>query len=273
MSTKIIFTDLDGTLLDHHQQIGPKTKALVAELKRRGIPFVPVSARMPGAIIPLMQQLGVTTPMVCFNGGLLKNEAGATIASTPIPHEIVARALATIEKAHQDMNIPIARNIYSETKWMTEHPESEQAKHESEVLLTQPTKVCYDTVLEGDTPIYKLSCCTHFELKEETRELERRLSEALPELAVHCSAGWYIELSAATSTKGNGLRSMCKLLGIPVEDSIAFGDNFNDIDMLQAAGLGVCMANGPAQVKAIADDVTEKTNDEEGLAEYLWKLL
>ena len=78
-----------------------------------------------------------------------------------------------------------------------------------------------------------------------------------------------MEICSAKATKGNGLRQMCRHLGIPLEESIAIGDYYNDLEMMETAGFSVAMANAPAEVKAIADDVTEKTNNEEGVAEYL----
>ena len=273
MRFRIVFSDLDGTLLDDHQRIGERTLAAVSELTRRGIPFVPVSARMPGAILPLTRRLGVRTPMVCFNGGLLRDAEGRTIAGTPIPHETVARALAAIRRVQEEIGLSVASNIYTEDLWLTQEPESIQALRESEVVRMKPTKVDYEEFLRGDLPVYKLSCCTDYREKTGAALLEERLARALPELAVHSSAGWYLELSAASATKGNGLIRMCELLQIPREESIAFGDNYNDVDMLQAAGFGVCMANGPAEVKAAADAVTPKTNEEEGLAQYLCGLL
>ena len=266
---RIIFSDLDGTLLDPHQQIGEETVGLVQELAARGIPFVPVSARMPRTILPITRRLGVEPPMVCFNGGLLKDASGRTIAGNPVSREVVARALATIEEAEREFGIAIAKNLYTEDQWLTEEPESIQALHEAEVVGMQPTRACFREVLQGEAPIYKLSCCTDFRQEFDTKRLEKRLSEALPELAVHCSAGWYLELSDAKATKGSGLIRMCELLGYPVAQSIAFGDNYNDLDMLAAAGLGVAMANAPQEVREAADAVTERTNEEEGLAREL----
>ena len=173
----------------------------------------------------------------------------------------------------EEIGLSVASNIYTEDLWLTQEPESIQARRESEVVRMKPTKVDYEEFLRGDLPVYKLSCCTDYREKTGAALLEERLARALPELAVHSSAGWYLELSAASATKGNGLIRMCELLGIPREESIAFGDNYNDVDMLRAAGLGVCMANGPEEVKAAADAVTPKTNEEEGLAQYLCGLL
>ncbi len=66
---------------------------------------------------------------------------------------------------------------------------------------------------------------------------------------------------------------MIENLNLKSEDILAFGDEHNDVDMLKFAGWGVAMANGTDQLKAVADDITEKPNTEDGLADYLTKYL
>ena len=74
-----------------------------------------------------------------------------------------------------------------------------------------------------------------------------------------------------TATKGNALRALCEKTGIAVEDTIAFGDSQNDVNMLQAAGLGVAMENSPQEVKELADQVT-LDNEHEGLLKVLCEI-
>ena len=269
MKYRIVFTDLDGTLFDNQKQIGEKTREMAKELNRQGIPLVPVSARMPRAIQPVVEMLGVPAPMICFNGGLLLDAEGRTISAEPIPHEVAARVLQAIDRAKEEYGFFMAKSIYTEDQWLTEEPETRQAQREAWVLKVEPVKVSYDEVLRSDEPIYKLTCSTSEDKVPETKELEQKLAEMFPELSVHCSARWYMEICSEKATKGNGLRQMCRHLGIPLEESIAIGDYYNDLEMMETAGFSVAMANAPAEVKAIADDVTEKTNNEEGVAEYL----
>lgn len=80
-----------------------------------------------------------------------------------------------------------------------------------------------------------------------------------------------IEISDARATKGIAMAWLCEKLGIALEDVVAFGDNINDISMLEAAGTGVAMENAEPETKAAADAVTG-TNDASGVGEYLLQL-
>ena len=73
--------------------------------------------------------------------------------------------------------------------------------------------------------------------------------------------------------KAHGLKRVIDTLGMNQKDIIAFGDEHNDVDMLKFAGWGVSMANGTDQLKSVANDITEKPNTEDGMADYLTKYL
>ena len=92
------------------------------------------------------------------------------------------------------------------------------------------------------------------------------------ELAVSTSVPSNIELNIAAANKGDALRSLCAARGIPIEETLAFGDGTNDTSMLRAAGTGVAMGNADCSVKAAADAVCDD-NEHDGLAKYLEKLM
>lgn len=81
-----------------------------------------------------------------------------------------------------------------------------------------------------------------------------------------------IELNIAAANKGDALCSLCAALGIPIEETLAFGDGTNDLSLIRAAGCGVAMGNADFSVKAVADAVCDD-NEHDGLAKYLEKLL
>ena len=73
--------------------------------------------------------------------------------------------------------------------------------------------------------------------------------------------------------KAYGLKYLLQALGIPREKMVCCGDSYNDISMLQYAGLGIAMENAPEQVKMVADAVTEKDNDHDGIVEVIERFL
>lgn len=86
------------------------------------------------------------------------------------------------------------------------------------------------------------------------------------------SADHNFELEHKDASKGNALKYVVKELGGSLHDTIAIGDSFNDVSMLQTAGKGIAMANAHAEIKALADDVT-LTNDENGVTSVIEKVL
>lgn len=103
-----------------------------------------------------------------------------------------------------------------------------------------------------------------------TPEARERTMERLRDLPVDCVFSEYssLEVSAAGIDKALGLSEICNLLGVPVEESIAVGDDYNDISMINAAGLGVAMGNSYDDVKTAADIVTSDC-DHDGCGEII----
>ena len=80
---------------------------------------------------------------------------------------------------------------------------------------------------------------------------------------------WFYEFTEMGANKGEALRSLAKHLGLSIEDTVAMGDEQNDISMIEAAGVGVAMINGNENVKAVADVITNNDNNHGGVAEIL----
>ena len=105
---------------------------------------------------------------------------------------------------------------------------------------------------------------------EQAEKLEKELAKRYTgQLSVYRSEPFFIEVMPLGVDKAASLEQLFKRLGIEKEETVACGDGFNDISMLKYAGVGVAMANAQEKVKEIADVVTEKTNDEDGLLEVI----
>ena len=108
-----------------------------------------------------------------------------------------------------------------------------------------------------------------------TDELAQKLLEKgspIPGIVFLRTGDGIIELNSIHASKGNALCTLCKKLGISMENVLAIGDNENDISMLQAAGTAVAMANATPEVKACADFITQQDNDHDGLSEAILQL-
>ncbi|MGX8698680.1 MAG: HAD-IIB family hydrolase, partial [bacterium] len=104
----------------------------------------------------------------------------------------------------------------------------------------------------------------------EHRRATAELRRLLPDCYVSSSVRQNIEINCAAANKGAALLFLAEYLGIPRENTLAFGDGSNDVTMLRAAGTGVAMANAQPEARAAADAVTAR-NDEDGVAQYLEK--
>ena len=116
--------------------------------------------------------------------------------------------------------------------------------------------------LPGGRMVDKVLCMC---LPERSAEVECSLKRRFPSLSISRSSDILVEVNAAGVSKAVALRAFCDAKGIRVEDTLAFGDNYNDLEMLRAAGLGVAMGNAPDDIRDIAGFVTSD-NDHDGIA-------
>ena len=124
----------------------------------------------------------------------------------------------------------------------------------------------------SESPVKAMSI--DFTGQEHTDAFRRWIrSEMRGRLDSYFSERYFLEIVPAGVNKGEGILKLCELLGIPAERSVAAGDEANDLDMLRAAGVGVAMANAIPDAKAVADYVTQRDNNHDGVAEIIEKFL
>lgn len=261
---RIVFSDLDGTLLGEDHKVSEETKQKIRQLEERGIPFVMVSARMPSAVLPIQASVGIKAPVICYNGALILGEDGALLQHIRIEIDVVKNVLKKIKELYPKLIC----NLYTERYWLVEDAATKEAAREQSVTGMVPRETCFSDVLNGGEPIYKISCAG---TPEQMEHLERELSREFAALSVHRSHEAYLEIVSRDAKKSLALQTLCRVLGIPEKEAAAFGDNFNDIDMLQAAGLGIAMDNAPEEVKKKAGKVT-RSNVQDGVLYMLNRL-
>ncbi|WP_032093348.1 Cof-type HAD-IIB family hydrolase [Necropsobacter rosorum] len=259
MSTyKAVFSDMDGTLLNSRHQISPATFAAIRRIIRRGVAFIPVSARPPYAITPYTQQLQTRQAIICYSGALILDNDLHPLYSVSLQ----AQDLPALEK---DLtNFPhLSVSYYAGLDWFTDNSQSDWIKQEAEITgLTAKSKpnhlpAVHKILVMGEGA--------------EIARLEKQLQHRFPQLSVHRSKGEYLEIMHKAASKAKAIRFMETYLNISARDVIAFGDNFNDLDMLQYAGFSVAMGNAPDAIKQAAKLVTAG-NDDDGIALVLNRL-
>ncbi|NGM82456.1 HAD family phosphatase [Paenibacillus sp. 7124] len=258
---KAIFSDIDGTLLNSRHQITPGTKTVIQEVKEREIPFVLVSARMPRGILPLQQELEIDAPVICYSGALVLggSDGGGreTLHSIGLNHNSVKAILDIVSTSFPDTSI----SLYSHDQWIVADRFDPWVIQEQEIVNVEPAERELSAYLDEDPEIHKILCMGH---PEEINRLTRTLQTIVPGISLYKSKDTYLEIMDEMVSKSYAIRELEEVFHISNQELMAIGDNYNDIDMILYAGLGIAMGNAPDEVKQIADKVT-LSNDEDGL--------
>jgi len=271
MIIRAVCTDIDGTLLNQNKQLSPKTISTIRKISP-AIPVILASSRMPSAMTHLQHELGISRyPLICYNGGYVISYSPErpvrVFESVTIPENICR----SIVRLGDDNDIHIS--LYQHDDWFA--PQRDQWTEREEKITKVTARIQDpDTVLDrwrpGNAGAHKIMCMGP---ADQIGEMHKRLNEKHGgDIHVYLSRPTYLELAPKTISKGTALRLILeKQFNIPVTEAIAFGDNYNDIDMLQIAGLGVAVDNARNEVKAIADDITlSSLNDGVAVALEKW---
>lgn len=262
---KMICLDIDGTLLNSNHEITENVKSainIVANEKK--IPVVLVSARMPKGITFLQRELEIEQPIICYSGALILDKDNEVLSK----EFIEVSKLENIYKLVSKNNIHIS--LYKDNEWYIEEMDY-WAKQESEITNIIPKISDFNDLIEeweieGTGP-NKILCMAN---PDEINFLKENITAT--DLNIYPSKPTYLEIMPTNASKTSAINILQKKFNVEESEIIAMGDNYNDIDMLEYAGLGIAMGNAPDDVKKYANDVT-LTNNEDGVAEALKKYI
>lgn len=250
MDKKIIFFDLDGTLLDQNKQIPNSARQAIQALKEKGHEVAIATGRAPFMFKKLRDELEIHT-YVSFTGQyvVVNNEV---IYQKPFPKEML-KLLIDFSSSNQH---PLLYMGHEDMKTSIEyHPYIEESIATLKLDHSGPT---YNPAYFEECNIYQLQlfCTKDEELPYATSFEQFRFIRWHP---------YSIDVLSAGESKAKGITFIMNKLGFTREQVYAFGDNLNDIEMLQSVGNGVAMGNAPDSVKKVAKHVTKDVN-EDGIA-------
>ena len=261
---ELVVSDLDGTLLNNKGELTDSTRKTILELKKLGVRFAIMTARAHSSAERIADKLDVSMPVISLDGGLVR-----------LPHS-KENIFASYIKPN------VAKKIIEETDKrfasITLFVDDKMVRRESETMLPS-----YIDSFELDTvEVDDLSSMAHKAIqiivgadsKHTLNSIARNsfgfFSGVTPAIykSSHHDVRWYLVIKNKNHSKGTGLAYLERYLHVDKDEVAVLGDFENDVEAFKRAGIGVAMKNAVWELKQKSDLMTEKTNDEDGAAEF-----
>lgn len=266
---KILFTDIDGTLLSDDMTVSAGNRKAVEKALEQGNYVVVATGRPVKSGKAIVERLGLTMPgcyMIAFNGSVLYDCHGDRVLyeeTIPLPH--IRRLFEEAQKAG------LYIQTYDQTDILTERKTRELEYYSGRTGMSY--RIIPHLKQELKREPHK-ALLIHLESRQKLEEFQKA-NECWTKdiLDSFFSSNTYLEYCPAGVNKGSAILRLCSLLDIPIEHTIAVGDEWNDISMIQAAHIGVAVKNAVEAVKEAADYVTEWDNNHDAVAEVIEKFM
>lgn len=265
---KAIFIDIDGTLRDSNRNLSDKTIDTIKKVTEKGILVIICSGRPRKYTEDISRQCGASKYIITSNGGNIYDYEENKIMYVNIMNK---QACLELYKIAEKINARFIMNV-GESRVVN------KLKHfdGSEIELT--TKI--ENFIEEQDIVQCVISDSDFEkIKNLRGQIEKiknveikNQSKSLIDDSKPIESTTYYDIANIESSKGNAIIRFCEMLKIDLKDTIAIGDDLNDVSMFKVVGHSVVMGNANNEIKKYADEVI-KTNDENGVAVFLEKLL
>jgi len=253
---------MDGTLLNRDGAIPPATVSAIKQAMAQGIQVTLATGRMFRSAASCARLLGITIPIISYQGSMVADPfSGDILQHFPMPIPVVKEAIDLARQASVHLNVYIDDELYVEE--VTDGLKRYAQRNGVEPHLVPDLVSC----LTKDP--------TKLMVWGEPAELDKIYPILKDNLSSRClitrSYPTLCEVGHGDTGKGNALKFLTDLLEVEQRETVAVGDGFNDIDMIEWAGLGVVIDTAPDEVKAMADWVV-KISPEDGLAELVTRI-
>lgn len=260
---KMLVLDIDGTLTNSNKEITPKTKQAILDIQERGHKVMLASGRPTPGMKRFMEELELEKYggyLLSFNGGRIINcRTGAIVFQKMFPPVLIPQIYRFAQNNDCGLITYIGDRIVSGTR-MDSYIEIESR------INGMPVVEVHDFLGFVDFEVNKLLMTAEPDKAEKYVEI---LNEKYGDMiSVYRSEPFFIELMPKGIDKASSIDRMLSTVGLTRENTICCGDGYNDLTMIEYAGVGVAMANAQEMVKEKADYVT-KSNDEDGIVQVI----
>lgn len=253
MTIKMVATDIDGTIVDwNFGNFTPAVKKCIKNLCANGIKVVLVTGRMHCACDHIVKELELNTPVISYQGGLIKDEQGNTLYQQNLDTNYAKQII----KWAQNNDIHI--NLYINDKLYVEKDNNFVKKYTDGKFI--PYTVCPFETLEIDN-VNKILAIDYNDADRVTGWVEE-LKKIFPELYIVKSTPYFCEIGSPMAKKSLGVEFLAKKWGLKQDEILTIGDQNNDIELLKSGGIKVAMGNGTPELKECADFITDTVQND-----------
>ena len=264
MKKRLLFLDLDGTLLNDAKEITEGNRQALDRALQRGHGVIIATGRPLKSALALARRLGLDKPgcyTIAYNGAKVYDWAKEeTIFSCTMA---IDSAIRVFEKAGElDEHV----QTYDSLDVLVE-PQGEDA---ALARYCQMVGMTHRVISDVHTDLKEepVKCLViNYEKKDGLLQMQDWIRRDATQLDCFFSCEYFLEVVPKGMNKGEAVKMLCGVLGVEIENAVAVGDAANDLAMLKAAGIGVAMINGTDEVKAAADYITTRDNNHDGVAE------
>jgi hypothetical protein len=259
---KLVATDIDGTILGSSGEFTDGVKRCIKTLQEKGVKVVIVTGRMYAGAKKIAQRLNLDTPVVAYQGGMIKTNDGKILYEKNLPSEIAERII----KWGRENNIHL--NLYSNDTLYSEKDDDEIKKYAEYQRLDYVVKNFDDIPKDR---VHKLLGIDYQNPDLVTTWVEK-MSEEFKDLHIVKSTPYFCEFSTLDATKSCAVKFLQSYWNLKDDEILTIGDQDNDIELLRAGGISVAMGNCTDNLRQYADYITD-TVDNDGFVKAINKFV
>lgn len=261
---KMVVTDIDGTIYSPELGIKQSIKECIQNLCKKGIHVAIATGRTYGSAKTVADNIGIKCPLICYQGGLVNSYDGEILDVKYLNPVIAKEIINDFRKRNIHLNVYVEDKLYVED-------DDEYIK---------------DYIGDKGIDYYKVESFEELDFTKLNKllaikydvqfidNLIKELQEKYPEIYVVKSYDYFCEIANKDATKGHAIKFLADKYGIKTDEVLAIGDQNNDIEMVETAGIGIAMGNGTPEIKKAADYITDTVENDgfiKAINKYVWE--